>query len=47
VELLADPARRTRLGAQGQHKVRERYTWDVVTQRFRETYEKLIKDQDF
>lgn len=44
VELLADPARRTRLGAQGQHKVRERYTWNMVTRRFRETYEKLIKN---
>ena len=40
-ELLADPARRARLGAGGVRRARERYGWDRVAQATHEAYQGL------
>ncbi len=42
LQLLSDPAERTEMGKRGQHKVLTHYTWDVVTQRFRQVYASLL-----
>jgi glycosyltransferase involved in cell wall biosynthesis len=40
--LLADPAQRIRMGEAGRRKVLENYTWEIVTDRLREIYAKVI-----
>lgn len=40
--LLADPARRRRMGQAGRQKVLDRYTWDVVTRQLRDLYSQLV-----
>jgi glycosyltransferase involved in cell wall biosynthesis len=40
--LLADPARRRRMGEAGRQKVLDRYTWDVVTRQLRDLYCRLV-----
>ncbi|MBN1953797.1 MAG: glycosyltransferase family 4 protein [Anaerolineae bacterium] len=42
-ELLADPERRARMGEAGRQKVLRRYTWDVITRRFRDVYLQAIR----
>jgi glycosyltransferase involved in cell wall biosynthesis len=42
LELLDAPARRLRMGEAGREKVRENYTWEIVTDRLREVYVEVI-----
>ena len=42
LELLADPSRRVRMGEAGRRKVLENYTWEVVTDKLRAVYTKVI-----
>jgi glycosyltransferase involved in cell wall biosynthesis len=44
LELLADPAKRRRMGQRGETKTRARYTWDQVTDRFERLYVELLAD---
>ena len=42
--LLADPARRERMGQAGLRKVERHYTWDIITARVRDLYQRIIPD---
>jgi glycosyltransferase involved in cell wall biosynthesis len=42
LELLATPSRRIRMGQAGRRKVLENYTWQVVTDKLRAVYTKVI-----
>jgi glycosyltransferase involved in cell wall biosynthesis len=46
LELLDTPARRLRMGEVGQEKVRENYTWEVVTDRMRAVYVEVISRRE-
>ena len=41
--LLSNPSRRTEMGQKGQRKVLENYTWEIVTDRLREVYSRVIQ----
>jgi glycosyltransferase involved in cell wall biosynthesis len=42
LRLLRSPALRQRLGQAGRQKVQQRYTWEIVTRRWREVYERVL-----
>lgn len=42
IKLLANPAQRTTMGEAGYNKMRRYYTWDIITDKFREVYHKMI-----
>lgn len=42
--LLANPAQRVEMGQAGYEKMRQNYTWDIVTDKFREVYQKVQVD---
>lgn len=42
LELLADPARRLHMGQAGQSKVLQNYTWEIVADRVRAVYTRVI-----
>jgi len=42
LKLLADPQLRARMGEAGRRKVLENYTWEIVANRVREVYSKVI-----
>jgi type III pantothenate kinase len=41
-ELLADPARRRQMGQAGYDKVKQHFTWEIVTAKFRALYGRII-----
>jgi glycosyltransferase involved in cell wall biosynthesis len=41
-ELLANPVRRAEMGQVGYDKMRHNYTWDMVTDRFRQVYTRVV-----
>ena len=41
--LLRDPGLRREMGERGRRKTLARYTWDAVTDRFREVYRSAIR----
>lgn len=41
--LLSQPALRRELGANGQEKVKQRYTWNIVADKFRAIYERALE----
>ncbi|MFH1999766.1 MAG: glycosyltransferase family 4 protein [Planctomycetota bacterium] len=43
-ELLEDDERRVRMGNAGYNKVRKKYTWDVVIEKYRNVYLSTLKD---
>jgi glycosyltransferase involved in cell wall biosynthesis len=43
-DLLDSPETRARMGEAGRRKVIERYTWDAVTRRIRELYDRLVSE---
>jgi glycosyltransferase involved in cell wall biosynthesis len=40
-ELLANPQRQAKMGQAGYQKVKNNYTWDIVTAKFRQVYEQV------
>jgi hypothetical protein len=40
--LLANPLQRARLGEAGYTKMRQNYTWDIVTAKFRKVYSQVV-----
>lgn len=43
-ELLDDPDRRARLGENGRHRARERFSWEAVARTVAQAYEETIRD---
>ncbi|MBI1880518.1 MAG: glycosyltransferase family 4 protein [Chloroflexi bacterium] len=41
-QLLANPIQRARLGEAGYTKMRQNYTWDIVTDKFRKVYSQVV-----
>ena len=42
IALLSNPSRRHDMGERGRRKALQRYTWDIVSDRFREVYRRVV-----